>query len=148
MCDKQVYELTLADIKRYGVWFFPMDDLVEDELTVHPLLKEESGTDYQLIVRAEFFDKCGGEYLGYLYWTCDEAIDSLKPVILLSNGEAISFWSGVVQPSWEVYSKEAQEIRGRMPMTFVSEVINTLEKKTGVLEGLYFLDGINNVCIK
>lgn len=34
MSDKQVYELTIDDLDSCGVWFFPMGDTVEDELTV------------------------------------------------------------------------------------------------------------------
>ena len=30
MCDKQVYDLTARDIEEHGVWYFPMDETVEN----------------------------------------------------------------------------------------------------------------------
>lgn len=64
MSDKQVYELTIDDLDRYSVWFFPMDDTVEDELTVRPLAEQETCSDFQIIVRADFFGERHSVYRG------------------------------------------------------------------------------------
>lgn len=140
MSDKQVYELTIDDLALNGVWFFPMDDSVEDELTVRPLKERESCADAQIIVRARFDGNNGAKYLGYLYWDDNEGVEYLKPVVLLDDGSAVSFWSGMVKPSWEDYSEKAKELRSALPITYVSEPLFGLSEISGVLEGLGYLD--------
>ena len=49
-----MYELTLDDFRHFGAWFFPMDESVEDELTVRPLVDKEVCSDYPIIVSAIF----------------------------------------------------------------------------------------------
>jgi hypothetical protein len=49
-----VYELTLDDFRHFGAWFFPMDESVEDELTVRPLVDKEVCSDYPIIVSTIF----------------------------------------------------------------------------------------------
>mgnify|MGYP001026836805 CR=1 FL=1 len=139
--DKQVYDLTNDDLVQCGVWFFPMDDSVEDELTVRPLQEAESCTDYQLVVRAQFKGRNGARYLGYLYWDMDGDIKYLKPVVLFEDGSAISFWSGIVKPSWEECSDKAQTLRNDLPLTYISEPLLGLPEISGVIEGLGYLEG-------
>lgn len=57
MSDKQVCELTIDDLGSYSVWFFPMGDTVENELTIRPLAEQETCSDFQIIVRADFLVK-------------------------------------------------------------------------------------------
>jgi hypothetical protein len=141
MSDKQVYELSIDDLAHSGVWFFPMDDSVEDELTVRPLQEVESCADAQLIVRAHFEGRNGARYLGYLYWDGNGGVEYLKPVVLLDDGSAISFWSGIAKPSWAEYSEKAQALRKALPITYISEPLLGLPELSGVLEGLGYLDG-------
>ncbi|MBT0626195.1 hypothetical protein KIH32_20005 [Pseudomonas fluorescens] len=51
-----MYELTLDDFRHFGAWFFPMDESVEDELTVRPLADKEVCSDYPIIVSTIFFN--------------------------------------------------------------------------------------------
>lgn len=141
MSDKQVYELTVDDLAHSSVWFFPMDDSVEDELTVRPLQELESCTDVQLIVRTQFEGRNGARYLGYLYWDDNGGVEYLKPVVLLDDGSAISFWSGISKPSWEEFSDKAQALRKALPITYISDSLFGLPELSGVLEGLGYLDG-------
>ncbi|TFY84982.1 hypothetical protein DYL61_30250 [Pseudomonas nabeulensis] len=141
MTDKQIYELAIDDLACIGAWYFPMDESVEDELTVRPLLDKETCTDAQIIVRASFVGCDGSSYLGYLYWDGDGEVECLKPVILLEDGSFVTFWNGRVEPSWADYSARAQELRARLPFSYVSESIFELPKVSGRLEGLYYLDG-------
>ncbi|UUC49975.1 hypothetical protein NOX82_29605 [Pseudomonas citronellolis] len=144
MFDKQVYELTINDLACYGVWFFPMDDTVEDELTVRPLLDMECCTDFQLIVRASF-EGDGYRYSGYLYWDGSGKVEYLKPVVLLEDGTAVSFWAGIAKPSWEEYPEKAKELRSALPLSYVSDSLPGLPGISGVLEGLGYIDG-DTVC--
>lgn len=141
MSDKQVYELTRGDLERCGAWFFPMDDSVEDELTVRQLEEFEPCSDLQMIVRTRFEGSNGARYVGYLYWDGSGDVGLLKPVLFLEDGSAVSFWSGLIEPSWEEYPEEVQSLRQAFPITFISESILGLAEISGVLEGLYYLDG-------
>ncbi|WP_256680120.1 hypothetical protein [Pseudomonas sp. Marseille-P9899] len=68
-----------------------MDGLVEYELTVRPVFKENEVRDFQVVVRARFSGEDGSEYLGCLYWSNDEIVEYLKPVVLLDDGAAVFF---------------------------------------------------------
>lgn len=139
MADKQVYELSIDDLASFGVWCFPMDETVEDELTVRPLLEKEVCTDAQIIVRTGFWGADGSSYLGYLYWDDSGNVEYLKPVILLQDGSSVSFWNGMVKPSWEGYSARAQELRKAFPLSYSSEPLFDLPQISGRLDGLYYL---------
>jgi len=141
MDDKQVYELAIDDLACFGVWYFPMDESVEDELTVRPLLEKEACSDVQIIVRTNFVGVDGSSYLGYLYWDGNGGVEYLKPVIFLEDGSSITFWNGMVKPSWEDYSARAQELRAVFPISYTSDHLLELPKISGRLEGLYYLDG-------
>ena len=146
MSDKQVYELTIDDLADFGVWFFPMDDTVEDELTVRPLAEQETCSDFQIIVRANFFGVSGSVYSGYLYWGSDCLVEYLKPVILSQAGETISFWNGIVQPTWDS-SEFSNLLRSDLPISYVSAPLLNLPSVRGRLEGLYYLAGDRVCCV-
>ena len=141
MIDKQLYYLRSGDILRCSVWYFPMDDSVDDELTVRPLGSEEFCADAQVIVRASFSGRDGSKYLGYVYWDGCAEVEYLKPVILLEDGTAISFWSGLIKPSWEDCSVLAQNVRSNFPISFASEEVLGFSSIVGKLDGLGYLDG-------
>jgi len=74
MCDKQVYDLTARDIEEHGVWYFPMDETVENELTVRPVLtREPIDIGFQIIVRTWFETRDGARNVGYIYWSNSSA---------------------------------------------------------------------------
>ncbi|MEE4624308.1 hypothetical protein V2K77_10805 [Pseudomonas alliivorans] len=148
MREKQVYDLTLGDLAYSGIWVFPMDDSVEDELTVRPLSETESSVDSQIIVRAHFTGRDGSHYLGYLYWDGDESVEYLKPVILLDDSTAVSFWNGIMKPSWDEYPEQAKAVRSALPLTYTSEAFSKLPAIAGTLTGLAYLDDEKIVWIK
>ncbi|WP_325919142.1 hypothetical protein [Pseudomonas frederiksbergensis] len=138
MFDKQVYDLTAGDIEEHGVWYFPMDETVQDELTVRPVCsKEVIDIGFQVIVRTRFETCRGDEYIGYIYWSNSSAIGHLQPVMFVSMDECINFWSGVSDPDWGNYSLELQAVRSDFPISFSSESVFDLTSVTGVLQGLY-----------
>ena len=147
MSDKQVCELTIDDLGSYSAWFFPMDDTVEDELTVRPLAEQETCSDFQIIVLTDFLGESGAVYRGYLYWDFNAAIEYVKPVILSDKGDAVSFWSGIVTPTWES-SEFACSIRTELPISYASESVFGLPSICGKLEGLYYLSDDQVCCVK
>ena len=79
---KQVYELTAADLERYPVWVFPMDDSVEDEASVRPVKRGEIVPDgLQRIGRAVFTDGRGRSWPGYMYLGGGVDVEDARPVV-------------------------------------------------------------------
>ncbi|WP_223472334.1 MULTISPECIES: hypothetical protein [unclassified Pseudomonas] len=138
MLDKQIYDLTARDIEGYGVWYFPMDETVEDELTVRPVCSREIvDVGFQIIVRAWFETHRGDRYVGYIYWGNSSDIGHLQPVMFVGVDQCINFWSGICEPVWESYSLQLQSLRSDFPISFSSESIFELISVSGVLQGLY-----------
>lgn len=86
--------------------------------------------------------------MGYLYWDGGGEVEYIKPVILLEDGSFVTFWNGMVEPSWADYSARAQELRNGLPFSYASDSLLELPEISGRLEGLYYLDGdrISWVC--
>ena len=142
MCDKQIYDLTAQDIEEYGAWYFPMDETVEDELTVRPVdSKNVVDMGFQVIVRAWFETRRGDRYIGYIYWSNSSAIGHLQPVMFVGVDKCINFWSGMNEPVWESYPLEVQFIRSDLPVSFSSENVFELTSVSGMLQGLYSFKG-------
>ena len=134
MRDKQVWELTANDLHDVGVRCFPMDESVEDECTVRPCVEE---IGLAMIVRAEFRGADGTRYLGYVHCSLVEHIGHRQPTLFLNDGTVVSFWAGIVKPSWDEASDEAKRIS--FPVTFESEPLLGLTPMVGFLEGMYYL---------
>ncbi len=145
MLEKQVYDLTKNDINQHSAWYFPMDDSVEDELTVRPFNSGELSGDFQIIVRTVFADSKGKEYVGYIYWSDPDTIENIKPVLFVDNDNCITFWNGIIKPSWLDYGSVQQKIKKRLPLTYKSDVIANLHALSGTLEGLYYIDDNGNI---
>ena len=142
MNDKQIYDLSRDDIRRYPVWYFPMDETVEDELTVRPIKANEKlpDGDYQVIVRTMFEGSDGQEYIGYLYWSDPPEISDIKPVVFTGDEDCVTFWNGMCEPSWNDYSSEQQALKNAFPLKYRSEAYDSLAVIFGELDGLYYLD--------
>lgn len=96
---KQVYELTLDDLEKYLAWYFPMIEEGElDEATVKPANEAIiSGQEYMLVVKADFTDSLGNEFMGFFYHGESE-LSLFQPCMYLGE-KAINFWFGIVEPN-------------------------------------------------
>jgi hypothetical protein len=145
MLEKQVYDLELRDFIQHPIWYFPMDDSVEDELSVKPFDINELPGDYQVIIKCFFSDCEGKQYIGYIYWNSPPKIEDIKPVLFTSGEGCITFWNGIAKPSWTDYDATLQAIRNYFPITFSSEAIENFPSISGTLEGLYFFGDDNSI---
>ncbi len=140
MMDKQIYDLTEDDINQHPAWYFPMDETVEDELTVRPVDDLHELGDVQIIVKTKFSDSQGNKYVGYIYWNTPSTVEDLKPILFTGNNECITFWNGIVKSTWSNYSPAQQSIKGCLPVQYKSYGLEHLHSLTGVLKGLYYYD--------
>ena len=146
MKDKKVFDLTEDDFGRCHVWFFPMDETVEDELTVRPFLGSLD-EDYQKIIGADFTGADGSKYFGYLYYDLSASgVEYTKPVIFYKD-KIITFWNGMIKPSWFDYPNDIQEVKNSLPIGFRSRPAFNLSLIEGELRGLYYLDENNRIKI-
>lgn len=147
MLQKQVYDLTRADLERFPVWYFPMDVTVEDELTVRPLpIDMGFDTNFQIIVRTRFASKDGGVFLGYIYWGYPHDVSYLKPVMYVSDC-CVTFWNGSIKPSDDYLNGLSKHVPELFPVSFESEETLGLSPISGVLEGIYFKVGGEVTCV-
>lgn len=146
MFPKKLYDLTKSDLEEFPIWYFPMDELFGDELSIMPFLEGSAlEYNYQMIVKTEFMDSDGVGYIGYIYWRGTNIINECQPTLFLDENNCISFWNGIVKPKWECEGEKQQSLRKVLPISFKSEECGGLEAIKGVLLGLYYFDERRNI---
>ena len=129
---RQVYKLTLHDLRTFPVWEFRLDEEGEadqDESTVRPYTAPSplDPTDRRFIVRAVFTLADGSRMQGYFTppGRGDASLGTTQPIIVTDCGQ-VRFWCGTVAPSskrladsYGLLGKDAQHV---FPMQFESEV--------------------------
>jgi hypothetical protein len=128
---KQIYELTLDDLRRFPVWEFRIDqegEDVRDECTVgpHKVTGALDPTDRMFVVRAAFILADGTRMWGYFTppGRDDAGIGTLQPIIVTDRGQ-VRLWCGTAAPdskrlahSYELLGKDAKRV---FPLQFESE---------------------------
>lgn len=128
---KQVYELTLDDLRKFPVWEFRIDQKGKghrDECTVGPF--KTTGpldpADRMFVVRAIFILADGTRMRGYFTPPSrgEAGIGTLQPIIVTNRGQ-VRFWCGTAAPdskrlahSYELLGKDAKRV---FPVQFESE---------------------------
>lgn len=139
--SKQIYDLTLSDLMTFPVWYFPMDETVEDELSICPCTGgTEEVEDFQVIVRTSFKDASGGKYIGYIYWCGTDDVSVCQPVLYFSENRYLAFWAGAMKPEWSEGGDDAIDLSMKIPISFESDEVIGLSKINGLLKGIYFID--------
>jgi hypothetical protein len=99
---RQVYDLTPADLERYAVWEFALDEEGiegQDEATVRPYETNDpvDATEGMFIVRASMTLAGGTRLIGYLTPSAQGGteLSSCQPAVVGSEGQ-VSFWRGML----------------------------------------------------
>ena len=143
---KQVYELSLSDLKQFPVWKFALDEEGEegqDEATVRPF--ECTGPldprDGMFVVRAEFSLADGAKMQGYLSPALQDELGFFQPTIITEKGQ-VGFWSGIMQPSQEAiasyYTSIGKSLEQVFPLAFTSKVDVNGGSIKGIVNGFSF----------
>jgi len=128
---KQVYELTLDDLKRSPIWEFCPDEVGmpgQDEATVKPrpdLTVADPGIGLT-VAYTVFVASDGTQFLGYCY-TCNENdLSLIQPVIVTNHGQ-VAFWFGMIEPTRaqldEAYAKLKKDKAALFPLRFQSSFV-------------------------
>ena len=143
--SKQIHDLTASDLDEYPTWLFPMDESVEDETSVRPIVRGEIVPDgLQRIVRAVFRDQTGRTFRGYVYFATGSNVEDTRPVAWLA-GVCITFWNGMVRPE-DDYVLRAKMLGLKWPVTFATNAPGA-PCQQGSLSGIYYWDGSSVQCI-
>jgi hypothetical protein len=111
---RQVYELTPADLERFAICEFALDEEGEegqDEATVRPyeVIGPLDPTDGMFIVRASLTLADGTRLKGYVTPPVqgETGLSTSQPAVVVPGGQ-VSFWCGMLVPSPEfIYGKYA-----------------------------------------
>jgi hypothetical protein len=130
---RQVYELSPADLERFPVWEFALDEEGEegqDEATVRPYeaTLPLDPSDGMFIVRAKLTLFDGTSFKGYLTPPVqgEEGLSTYQPAVVVSDGQ-VSFWCGMLVPPPDQIAKYYSLLgksssRQVFPMRFESDV--------------------------
>jgi membrane-associated protease RseP (regulator of RpoE activity) len=146
---KQVYDLTLADVKRFPVWEFALDEEGEegqDEATVRPFqfVSPLNPNDGMFIVQADFTLADGTPMEGYLTTPVQGVggIRTFQPIIITEQGQ-VNFWYGILEPNAETVSRNYRLLGKNASQIFPIRFKSAVEVLGGPIEGdlqgfLYF----------
>ena len=100
---KQVGELKPADLARFSIWEFALDEEGEpgqDEETVKPRpdLEAVDPAAGRFIVRAEFVAQDGTRFDGYVTAAEEDHVGYVQPTIVTDRGQ-VGFWYGAFAPT-------------------------------------------------
>lgn len=125
---KQVYHLTIEDVRDHPVWEIALDEEGEegqDEATVRPY--DKSGpvdpAAGMFIVRARFTLADGTQHFGYLTPADDpQDLGTIQPQVITKQGQ-VGFWMGIVlQDTAPLYRTLGKSSAETFPATFESDV--------------------------
>jgi hypothetical protein len=146
-----VYELGPADLERFPIWEFALDEEGEegqDEATVRPY--EASGpldpADGMFIVRASLTLSDGTRLRGYVTPPVqgEGGLSTFQPAVVVEGGQ-VSFWCGMVTPTPE-HIATCYALLGRassahvFPLRFESDVALVGEPVAGEVPGFLILE--------
>jgi hypothetical protein len=130
---KQVYELTLEDMRECPTWEFASDEEGEegqDEATVRPreVSRALDPSEGMFIIRAIFTLADGTRMSGYLTPPIqdDSGLGTLQPVIITEDGQVL-FWHGVVGPNAESLAQSYAKLGRDAAKVFPVEVTSDVE---------------------
>jgi hypothetical protein len=155
----KIDRLTVADLERYGVWEFALDEEGapgQDETTIRPY--EPRGpldpSEGLYIVRARLMFADGTQFIGYLTPPDkgDSSIGTLQPAAVMREGQ-VSFWCGTLEPSaTEIASSYARLGKSSasqvFPLRFRSDVALLGGQITGELPGFIVIDDVESMRTK
>lgn len=159
MIRKQVNELSTADLLRFPVWEFALDEEGvdgQDETTVRPYqcTGDLDPSERTFIVQASFVLADGSRMQGYLTPPSprDGGLGSIQPVIVSPQGQTL-FWHGGVKQTPQEISESYRRL-GKMsasevfPIRFASEVSIVGGPVRGEIPGFLVLEDFSTDTVR
>lgn len=136
--EKNINELTIDDFEISPVWYFSMDETVEDEDSILPASQTEVDYEGLMIVRTDFVTDNNIKCMGYIYWENSSDITYAKPNLFI-NKEWISIHLGGFVSEDEI-KLLLDKMTNFFPISFKSREVFGLNSISGQIDGLYYFD--------
>lgn len=146
---KQVYELTLEDLRRFPVWEFKLDEggKGQDESSVCPCTTSGplDAAERMFVVRAVFTLADGSTMHGYCSPPLrgDDSIGMVQPIIVTECGQ-VRFWCGTAAPDAKRLARNyawlGKDVDCVFPMQFKSDAEWVGRPITGRVAGFLVLE--------
>jgi hypothetical protein len=142
---KQITELAIADLQRYPIWEFAIDEEGEpgqDEETVKPRpdLRRADPDGGIFVVRSRFVARDGTRFDGFVTASGDADLGSVQPTVITPAGH-VYFWFGIREPSARTIEdsyRKLQTPRDHLfPLAYESDLDAGAATK-GEISGFYY----------
>ena len=147
---KQIYDLTLADLKEYPIWEFCHDEegeLNQDECTLRPFKIGQCDLESMFVCHAIFKLANGNQFEGIV--SPAEDLSESQPTIYISDSEGASFWFGGIKPGKNEIEKSYNLLGGRnsdiFPIIWETPFLKKTIPQTGVIKGFYYLEDFEHL---
>ncbi|PKG82863.1 hypothetical protein CXF85_12065 [Colwellia sp. 75C3] len=139
--SKQIWDITLQDLSDHSVWHFPIwkDDSC-DETIISPANESDAlNPNSNIIVKAQFIDAVGSEFVGFIYYGLTE-IGYSQPCMFVKS-EIVNFWFGISKPN------EVGLIKLNFPIVATSIPVYGLESKSVKIDGYGYINEDSSTCV-
>jgi len=139
--SKKIWDITLQDLSAHSVWQFPMwkDDSCDETIIVPANETDALNLNSNIIVKAQFIDAVGFEFVGFINYGLTE-IEYSQPCMFV-KGEAVNFWFGFSQPS------KADLIKLNFPIVATSIPVYDLASKSVNIDGYGYINEDFSTCV-
>ncbi|WP_218398502.1 hypothetical protein [Alteromonas lipotrueae] len=139
--SKQIWDITLQDLSDHSVWQFPMwkDDSFDETMIAPANESDALDPNSNIIVKAQFIDADGSEYVGFINYGLTE-IEYSQPCMFV-KGKAVNFWFGISKPS------KADLTKLNFPIVVTSIPVYGLVSKTVNIDGYGYLNENSSICV-
>lgn len=143
MRTRQLYDITLADLREHSRWVLLSEDDPDavDEWTLRPCEPASGDTDQQSIVHADFELADGRHFEGFVSPTHELSVS--QPCMFVGDRK-ITFWSGLNQPDpkylGEVYDLLGSAPGGVFPITWKSKCSFGPGTAVGKIDGFGYVE--------
>lgn len=141
-------ELTEQHLTDCAFWAFDLADEFDTELEPLRTPLEISRSTRSVVVRTSFKCQNGRELIGYIEWWAKEGIEYLQPTIVVGH-ERLDFYFGVLGIS-ERSIERCRQLVGAdaFPILFESENSEFYPKRTGQLNGFYYMTDEGSILLR
>lgn len=136
-----MWDITLQDLSDHSVWQFPMwkDDSFIETMIVPATEEDALDPNSNIIVKAQFIDSAGFEFVGFINYGLSE-IEYSQPCMFI-KGEVINFWYGIAKPN------KADLIKLNFPIVATSISVYGLKPKSVNIAGYGYINENSSICV-
>jgi hypothetical protein len=137
---KSIFELTPEDMRGDELWVMPMDETVDDDMSVRAAGNQVVPDGLMALFRCSFVDARGRDFVGYAFRDQQVNVEVIRPVVWV-GGVAFNFWNGIVTPSAEYMAEVAEAFPPDCWPIRLTSNSRHVDVMTYALRGIYYIEG-------